>query len=73
MAKVITREWDHNGSFHLTIEESWPRTAATDKRVRRAARSADHMNLVKWTRINNVTMPIVGVLLYNITASRLDR
>lgn len=72
MATVESKIWDHNGSYRLTIIESWPRTPATDQRVRRAARSADPMGLIQWTRIDDVTYDGT-VLRFHVTSSRLDR
>ena len=70
--QVVDSKWDHNGGFTFTVTAPWPRTPATDQGVRRAARSADPMGLVKRTRIVNVDYSPGSGLRFTVHASRLD-
>lgn len=74
MATALCSQWDGNGSHRVFVSEAGPRTAATDQRVRRAARNADPFpGDVQWTRINAVHGDGSRALIFDVTVSRLGR
>lgn len=54
MATIVTSTAAHDGSHRMVVREAWPRTAATDQRVRRAARKAARPGDVQGVSIDAV-------------------
>lgn len=75
--EVVSCEWDSNGSYRVTVDGPWPRTATTERKARDLARRVDPMHRVQWTRLDDVTFcgtddTGAAHLHYSFTVSRLD-
>lgn len=74
--EVVSCEWDSNGSYRVTVDGPWPRTATTERKARDLARRVDPMRKVQWTRLDGyrINWGNDGVPSgkYHFTVSRLD-
>lgn len=70
--EVLRSDWDHNGSWRVEVAGPWPRTDASERAARRAARNVDTMRRVQWSRLDAVRLEGVR-LVYTFTVSRLPR
>lgn len=68
--RVISREWDHNGTLTVEVACPFPRTAKTDAGVRRAARAA--LKDTKRTRILRWSYDEPFGLVATAQATRLE-
>jgi hypothetical protein len=70
---IADAQWDHNGSWRVTVVGPWPRTEQSERRARAVARRVDTMRLVQWTRLDGVSLTEDIRVTYRFTVSRLSR